>query len=154
MKKYPLISVILILALAQVAVVSRIKILGSSGDCFTIALVYAGLFFNIRTVIVSGIFVGALKDVFSANPSAFNTILAPAWGFLVFQAARRLTVDSNPIRCVLVFFIAFCNAAVLRTVWWFQGISVPLGVSVRIMAADSLLTAVLALGIFKILKVR
>jgi hypothetical protein len=154
MKKYPFYSVILLLALAQVILASRVKVFGVGADCFTVALVYAGLFFNIQTVFAGSLLVGALKDIFSGSSFAFNTVLAPVWGYIVFQAARRLTIDSNAIRSGLVFVIAFSNAVVMRLAWWYLGISVPLGVSLRIMVTDSFLTAVVALVIFKALKVR
>jgi cell shape-determining protein MreD len=154
MKKTPVFVIILTLAFVQVAFAGYLKFFGITADCFTLALVIASLFFNVRLALIVSVVCGVLKDIFSGNAFAINTILAPLWSIVVVQAVRRITLDSNGVRASLVGVVVCLNALATRAVFWYAGISVPLGVSMRIVVLDSLFTALIAFLILTALGIK
>jgi len=154
MKKSKYLAVIFILGLLQIAIVDQFKIFGTKPDLILIGVVIAGLFYDWKWALIFGLICGGLKDIFSVDLTAVNTVISALWGFLVVQLARHINLDLNLSRAALIFIVAVFNALAMRIFFWHSGIYVPLGIFLRTAFLDSLYTGAASLLIFKILKIK
>jgi rod shape-determining protein MreD len=154
MKKSTYLLVIFVLALLQVTVVDHFKIFSTAPDFILIGVVIASLFYDWKWALIFSLISGALKDIFAANASGVNTILSALWSFLVVQLAKNINLDINISRAGLIFIVAILNACALRMFFLYSGIYVPGGIFLRTAFLGSLYTALTALLVFKILKIK
>jgi len=154
MRKNPLLATIFVAAVLQVTAVNHFKIFGIKPDLILIGIVLVSLFCDLKLALASSIIAGALKDIYGASAFPINSILSGLWSLLVINLARRVSIDINLTRAVLVFIIAILNAFLMMIFFWYLGTYIAFGILMRIIFLDSLYTALLSLLVFKILKIK
>lgn len=145
---------VFVACMLQVTAVNHFKIFGIKPDLILISIVLVSLFCEWKVAVALSIMCGAFKDIYGAGPFVLNTILSPLWSILVINLARRLSIDINLTRAVLVFIIAVLNAFAIALFLWYMGTAVAFGVFIRTTFLDSLYTALLSLLVFKAFKIR
>jgi rod shape-determining protein MreD len=154
MRKSRYLAIIFILGILQVTVVDHFKVFGAKPDFILMAVVISSFFYDWKWALIFSLISGALKDMFTADAVAINTILSALWSFLVVQLVRRVNLDMNLIRAGLIFIVAILNACALRIFFLYSGVYVPLGIFLRTAFLGSLYTALTSLLLFKILKIK
>lgn len=140
--------------LLQVTAVNHFKIFGIKPDLILISIVLVSLFCDFKLALPLSIAAGALKDIYGTGTFAVNAILSGLWSFLVMNLSRRVSMDINLTRAVLVFIIAILNALAMAIFLWYLGTAVAFGIFLRASFLDSLYTALLSLLVFKIFKIK
>lgn len=135
--------VILASGLLQVTFLDYFRILGVKPDLLLISIVTASLSFELRWVIIFSLFAGLFKDAFNSNTLAINTLLFPLWGFLIFKLSRKISLEENLIRTVLIFIIALVDNTIAGLILVSSGNLVPLKIILRNLAAGSIYTALI-----------
>ena len=95
---------ILILALfMQVAFLNRIRVFGAEPDIILSLVIFFALFFGARAGLVSGIFAGFLKDIFSSDIFGMNVFVIGMTGFTVGVLNTKFFKESKMTQALLVF---------------------------------------------------
>ena len=149
MKNFIFIAIIIIFGLLQATVLNYINIFNVKPDLLLISVIIASLFFEPTWAISLSIFAGILKDVFSVNAFGMHTILFFLWSFLIIKLSRKITLDDNYIKLVLIFIIAILNNIIIRLIFLFLGNFISLGLFLRITFINSLYTAFIFLLVLK-----
>lgn len=152
MKKWFVLSLILVLALLEVTLLSYFRIFNAKPDLLLIVVFIASLVFDLRWALIFSILAGILKDVFSTNLFGINLVLFPLWSLLIIKLSKRISIDYNFIRCALIFSIGVFSAILTRLICVYLGKFVPLGVFFSIAFLDSLYTALVLPLMLKITK--
>ena len=149
MKNFIFIAIIIIFGLLQTTILNYVNIFNIKPDLLLISVIIASLFFEPIWAISLSIFAGILKDVFSVNAFGMHTILFFLWSFLIIKLSRKITLDNNYIKLVLIFIIAILNNIIIRLIFLFLGNFISLGLFLRITFIDSLYTALIFLLVLK-----
>ncbi len=154
MKKSLVLATVFLVCLLQLTVVNHFKIFSVKPDLILIGIVTAGLFSDLKFALALSFVAGAFKDIYAGFPFAINAVLMPLWTFLVINLARRVSIDINLTRALLVFVIAALNSLAMTIFFWYVGNYVSFGIFMRILFLGSLYTALVSLLVFKLLKVK
>lgn len=153
MKKFFIFLLIIIIAvLLEITVLDYFKILNVKPDIILIITVIAVLYLKSGWGIVLCVFAGIFKDSFSINTFGINTLLLTLWGFLILKLDKKITIDNNLIRAILIFIILILNDIVTRVIFLSLGRFVSFGIFLRITFLESLYTALISPLVFKVLK--
>ena len=150
--KWITLLVIIILGLLQVTVLDYFKVFGIKPDLLLASVVLASLYLELKWVLGLGIFAGSLKDIFSANPLGLNTLLFPLWIFLIINLSRKISIDKDFIRAILIFIIVFFNNIIARIILLLLGKFIPWGVFLRIAFLESFYTAFVSPLVFRVIR--
>lgn len=149
MKNFIFIVIIIIFGLLQTTILNYVNIFNIKPDLLLISVIIASLFFEPIWAISLSIFAGILKDVFSLNAFGMHTILFFLWSFLIIKLSRKITLDNNYIKLVLIFIIAILNNIIIRLIFLFLGNFISLGLFLRISFIEPLYTAFIFLLVLK-----
>ena len=149
MKNFIFIAIIVIFGLLQTTILNYVNIFNIKPDLLLISVIIASLFFEPIWAISLSIFAGILKDVFSVNAFGVHTILFFLWSFLIIKLSRKITLDNNYIKLVLIFIIAVLNNIIIRLIFLFLGNFISLGLFLRISFIEPLYTAFIFLLVLK-----
>lgn len=153
MKKRFFLLALIILAIFQVTLLDGFKIFYIKPDFLFINVVLAALFFDLKWAVLFGVSAGALKDIFSLSAFGLNTVLFAAWTYLVVKLSRKISIENDLLRAVLIFVITFSNAVVARSIFFFLGeINMPLGIFLRVGLLESLYAALISPLLFLVFK--
>lgn len=140
MRLRSVIAVFIISILFQVTLVDYLKFFSAKPDLLLIAAFIGGLFLQLRWALAAGFILGAIKDSFLLNTLGLNAALFPLWIIFSVKLSRRVSVDDNLSRSVLVGVIALLNNIISGFFLTFSGSTVPLGIFLRIVLFSSLYT--------------
>lgn len=107
--------------------------LNPAPDFLLICAVTAALFLPMKAALAVSLFSGLLKDSFSANPP-INTVLFVLWAFLILRLNRKISLDSNFRRMILVFTVSLLHNAASGIILLYLGRVIPPGIFLRIAA--------------------
>ena len=144
----------LILAVFQLTSLSYFRLFGVSPDLFLVCVFIASLFFKLRWSIIFSVLLGIFKDSFSPDTFGLNIILFSLWSFLIVQVSRKITIDDNITRALLLFIVALLQNIISGLLLFYSGGNVPTGIFLRIVFLGSLYTALTLPLILKIVKIR
>jgi rod shape-determining protein MreD len=145
MKKRFFLLALIMLAIFQVTLLDGFKVFYIKPDFLFISVVLAALFFDLKWAVIFGASAGALKDIFSLSAFGLNTVLFAAWTYLVAKLSRKISIENDLLRAVLIFVITFSNAVVTRSIFFFLGeINMPLGIFLRVGLLESLYAAIIS----------
>jgi rod shape-determining protein MreD len=142
-KKYIFLLIIIGLAMFQVTILDYFKIFSVKPDLLLISAVICALFFKFRLALLLGVFAGILKDIFGGYNFGVNTLLFTLWTFLVIKLSKKISLDNNFIRMLLIFIIAIFENIIHRLIMLSSGGSIPPGIFLRIAILSSFYTACL-----------
>ncbi|MBN2830804.1 MAG: rod shape-determining protein MreD [Candidatus Omnitrophica bacterium] len=130
-----------IFALLQVTLLDYFRIFGAKPDLLLIAVFFGCLFLKQKKAFALGIFSGLFKDIFSLNAFGLNTVLFPAGVILIAKLMRRVSIEDNLSRILLIFVVALLNNIISGLVLVYTGVYIPLGIFLRIIIFSSMYTA-------------
>ena len=142
MKKYLFLLLILILGLLQVTILDHFRLFNVRPDLLLLCVVIAALSFDLRSALIFGIFAGLLKDCFSANTFGLNTLLFCLWSILLSRIARLVILDDELFQAATVFILVIIHNLVFGLIILSQGSFVSLGIFLRIVALETILTTI------------
>lgn len=144
----------LILVVFQLTSLSYFRLFGVSPDLFLICVFIASLFFELRWSIIFSVLLGIFKDSFSPDTFGLNIILFSLWSFLIVKVSRKITIEDNITRALLLFIVALLQNIISGLLLFYSGGNVPTGIFLRIILLGSLYTALILPLILKIVKIR
>ena len=152
MKKWVSLVAILAVALLEAMLVDHFKIYGAKPDLLLITLVIlAGFFlFQLRWLISLAIIAGIFKDIFSANIFGVNTLLFCCWAILIVRISRRMSIDDNLRRAILIFAIALLQSIGTRIISVLWGNPITWGIFLRVSFLSAIYTLIVSPLIFRV----
>jgi rod shape-determining protein MreD len=144
----------LALGLLQVTFLDQFKVFGIEPDFFLTTVVIAGLFFEIRLAVVFGACIGFFKDIFSLGTFGWDILLFSLWAFLTVKISRKVAIEDNITRTLLLFVIALMQNIAVGLSSGLSGSSIPFGIFLRVVFLSALYTALPLPLILKITKTR
>ena len=142
------------LGLFQLTFLHYFKVFGAQPDLFLVSVVIASLFLEERQAIIFSIAVGIFKDVFALPAFGLDILLFALWSFLIVKITRKVSIEDNLTRTLLVFIIALLQNIASGLALAYSGSFIPLGIFLRVVFLGSLYTALTLPLILKIVKVR
>ncbi|MFY9402895.1 MAG: rod shape-determining protein MreD [Candidatus Omnitrophota bacterium] len=124
----------------QVTLADYFKIFGVKPDLLLVALFIGGLFLELKWALVAGFILGAIKDAFLLNTLSLNTVLFPLWIIFYYKVSRRVSIEDNLSRSLLLGAIALLNNLISGLFLIFLGSAAPLGIFLKILFLSSLYT--------------
>ena len=153
MKKGIFFIFILILGLLEVTLLDSFKVFGVKPNLLLISISLAGLYFDLKWAFVLGIFAGILKDSLGANSFGINVQLFPLWIFLIIELSKKIPIDHNLIRMILIFIIGIFNSIITRLIFFvLGGFVTSLAIFLRVTFLESLYTVAILPLMFKVIK--
>jgi len=149
-KKLIFIFTIIIFAIFEVTILDYFKIFNVKPNILLILVVGLSLSLELRWAINFAVLCGILKDIFSINTFGINTLLFPLWSFLTIELSKKISIDNNFIRAIIIFIIVILNNIITRLILSYLGKIIPMGIFLRITCLESLYTALISPLIFKI----
>jgi len=151
MKPRLVVAIFVLFVFFQVALIDYIKFFSAKPDLLLIATLIGGMFLELRLALIAGFIAGAIKDAFLLNTLGLNAALFPLWVILSSKLSRRISIDDNFSRAVLVGVIALLNNIISVLLLAYAGFAVPFGISLRIILFASLYTALVCYILLRIL---
>ncbi|MFH1640793.1 MAG: rod shape-determining protein MreD [Candidatus Omnitrophota bacterium] len=152
MKKWLIVLIIIILALLEVTLLDYIRVFGTKPDLLIISVFVLSFYAGFKWALPLAILAGALKDAFGSYPFGLNTLLFSVWSILLIKLSKKVSIDSDLIRAILVFIILVFNNIIARMILLFSGNSIPLGIFLRVTFLESLYTASVLPLVLKFIK--
>jgi rod shape-determining protein MreD len=147
-------TIIFVLSLLQISVVDHIKVFNTKPDLILIGVIIAALFCKRKWALILGLCAGAFKDIVASQAPGINAVFCFVWSLAVIQARRRFSLDFNGARVLLVGVIFFLQSLLTRIVFLYLGTPVSPGIFLRTALLGSVYTALVSLGVFKILRIK
>jgi len=154
MRANTLLITALVLGLFQITFLENFKVFGVKPDLLLLTVVIAGLFWETRAAVIFGIAIGILKDIFSLNTFGLDILLFGLWAFLTVKISRKVSIEDNLTRGLLVFIIALMQNIAVGLSGGLSGSFVPFGIFLRLVFLSALYTALPLPLILKITKTR
>ncbi len=153
MRNWFFLIAIFIIAIIQSTLLDYIKIFGVKPDFLLISVVIVSLNLELKWALVLSICAGFLKDALGINAFGINTLLFSLWSFLIMRLSKKISIDNNLIRAVLVFIAVIFNDIVKILTFLFLGnFFVPFSILIRTAFLESMYTALVSTLAFKIIK--
>jgi len=146
------IFLILFFTLLQVSLAHYFSVFGVQPDLFLICLAVISIYCEVEYSLALSLLCGILKDIFSIGLFGVNTFFFPIFSFLLIKLSRRAALDNTPVLSVVVFFMTIFRGIINRMVLCFLGLTVPLGISFKIILVESLYTALIFSLSFRLIK--
>jgi len=141
MKKWVFLLVIIASGIIQVNMPDYFKIFGVKPNLLLIAVVAAATHYRLRWVLFFSIISGIFMDAFSARYFALNTALFIFWGVAIYKLSRKIDIDNNFRRFVLIMVVVLLHNIISAVALLYLGNSIPLGIILRIIFFECLYTA-------------
>jgi rod shape-determining protein MreD len=138
--------------LLQVTIVDSFKLFGVKPDLILIAVFIAALNLDLMPALALALSAGIFKDAFTSSALGFNVFLFPLWVFLIVKLLRRVSVEDNIARILLLFFVAILNNIISALALVYSAGSLSFGIFLRITFLASVYTALIFSLILKIVK--
>ena len=142
MRIFLLIIIILALTLSQVTFLEYFYFFNIKPDLLLVTLVLVSLRMSFSGwPLVLGLLAGLLKDASGIGGFGLNSFLFPLWCFLILHLSRKITLENNLLRALLVFVVALLHNIITGlSVIYMGGFILP-GIFLRIVFFGSLYTA-------------
>lgn len=150
MKNWLFLFILLALGVLQVTVMGYFQIFGTMPDLLLVGVVIASLIFDLRLALLCGLLAGVFKDSLGLNTFGINALIFVSWSFLIAEVSRRLSINTNSRRMVLIFIVALMHNLLNGLALAFLGKSIPLGIFLRVIFISSIYTALALPAVFGI----
>jgi rod shape-determining protein MreD len=150
MKKIIFGFIIIACAILQTAFLNSFQIITVKPDLLLISVAIAAFNFDLKWVLIFGIFSGILKDALIINTFGINTLLFPFWGFLIIQISKKLSLENYYLRFALLIILVALNNVSLKSIFFILAKHIPWGVFLRVTFLECLYTALILPLLFKI----
>ena len=151
-------STLAVIALAlgsfQLTFLQYFKVFGVQPDLFLVSVILASFFLPARRAIIFSLALGIFKDAFILSAFGLDILLFSLWSFLIVKITRKVSLEDNLSRTLLVFIIALLHNVISGLVLVYSGSFIPAGIFLRVVFLGGLYTALVLPLILKIIKVR
>ncbi len=152
MKVSRVIILTIILGLLQITILDYFKVFGVKPDLILIAVFIAALFLGLKSALGIGLLAGVFKDAFTSNALGFSAVLFPVWIFLITRLIRRVSIEDNISRILLLFVVTLLNNVISGLILSYSIGSLSLGIFLRITLLASIYTVLVFSLILKMIK--
>lgn len=152
MRKWHFLLIILGLGLLQAGFPYSFRLFNIKPDLILISVVVAGIHLEFRTALGVAVFAGVLKDALGVSAVGINTVLFPAWCFIVRRLSREISLGDDYLHPVFVFIAVILNDAAARMAFMFLGSFLSWGIFLRVIFLESLYTVLATYLIFRFIK--
>ena len=152
MRKSIIFIFLVLAALLQVSILDYLKVFGVKPDLLLVCVFWVSIVFQPKQALALSAGAGILKDIFTPYSFGINTFLFVLFSLLIIRLGREISIDSNPVRFIVLYIVSFCNTAAARFIFFFLGNIVPLHVFLRAAFLGSLYTALTAILVFRVLR--
>ena len=150
MKKFTYLLIIIISAILQATFLENVRIFSVKPDLLLICAVLASLIFNFSWALTFSASCGFLKDCFSLSAFGINTILFSLWCILIIELAKKITIDYDFIKVMLLFIICIIHNIALGVILIYLGSFIPFGIFFRNCLMSAICTTLLLPLVFQI----
>lgn len=150
MKKWRILILFFILAIAQSTFIQGFRFMGLTPDLMIICAIISGLVFtfDFKWLIGAALLSASLKDILSVNYFGLNIFLFVVIALAVARLSREITLDSLPVQMGLTFCVClFYNIAYI-IIGAYLGSFISFGMVLRVALLGSIYTALLFPVIF------
>lgn len=133
----------IILVILQVTVIDYFKIFNVKPDLILIAVFIAAIFLELKPALGIGLLAGVLKDVFISSTLGFSAALFPFWVFLIAELIKRVSIEDNISRILLLFVVALLNNIISGLVLAYSIGFLSIGIFLRITFLASVYTVLI-----------
>lgn len=151
MKKLFFFVLILSLAVIQVSIFNHFRIFSVKPDFLLISMVMASVSFPPAWAVTFSIFSGFLKDGLGTSGFGVETMLFPLWSILIIKLSRKIPLDNELIRVLVVLLAVIFNAIVSRLLLLYVGNTIPSRVFLKVIIIEPIYTAFFSVLVFKII---
>lgn len=144
MKNLIFLPIIFIIGVVQVTLLDAFRLFNVKPDLLLIGVVITSLYFNfnLKWALLLAVFSGILKDVLSLNPFGLNTLLFTLGSFLMVKLSRKISLDNDFIRALLLFMLILFNDVIIRSTYFsLRQQFIPLGIFLRTLFLECLYSA-------------
>ena len=152
MKKLIFCVMIIASGIVQITLLNYFRLFTVKVDLLLICAVIAALSFPMKWSLLFCLLSGVFKDAFSVNIFGVNTVLFCLWGFLIAKLMRKIAIDNNLMRVLLVAVITLLHNLLMGAILMYWGVVIPFGILLRVLVLAPLLTSVFFLPLFKFFK--
>lgn len=152
MRKLFFTLIVIILSLIQATLINYFQIFLVKPDFLLIVVVLASLFFNSGWAITFSLFAGILKDSLAINTLGINTLIFPLWSLMVIRLSRKISIENDLRRGILIFIVVVANDLVTRIAQFCLGNIISSGIFLKIIILESLYTAIISPLVFKVIQ--
>ncbi|MGA2774637.1 MAG: rod shape-determining protein MreD [Candidatus Omnitrophota bacterium] len=139
-------------AIIQVTLLNYLKVFTVGPDLLLICTVIASLVFPLKWALFFCLSAGVFKDAFGAGVFGINTALFPLWGFLIIKLTRKIAIDNNIMRVLLIAVVTLVHNLLTGIIFMYYGTNLPFGILFRILLLSPLLAAIFSLPMLKFFK--
>lgn len=152
MRKLLFLFIIIACALLETTVLNSFRVFNTKPELLLTLVVIVSLGFELRWAIFFSVFAGLLKDGFSINHFGINTILFGLWSFMLVRLARKISVDNDLIRVIVLSLVLVLNSIVLKIIFFYSGKFIPIGIFMRTVFFSSAYTILVSPLLFKYIR--
>jgi len=152
MKKLIFCMILIASGIIQITLLNYFRLFTIKVDLLLICMVIAALSFPLKWSLFFCLFSGIFKDAFSANDFGINTVLFCLWGFLITKLMRKIAIDNNMMRLLLIAVVTLLHNLLTGIILMYCGVVVPFGVILRMIILSPILTSIFFTPLFKFIK--
>ncbi len=152
MKKLLFLVVILGTALFEASILNLFRVFNTKPDLLLVLVVIAAVGFDFKWAIIFCTFAGLCKDAFSINTGGMHTILFVAWGVLIIKLSRKVVLENDFMRMLVVLVVFLINDIIVKLIFFYYGRSVPMGIFLRIAFIGCIYTLSIAPLMFRYIR--
>jgi len=153
MKKSRFGVILLACAVLQAAILPYLKFFTVFPDLLLICCIFAALTFRLKWALFFCLLAGIFKDTFATAGFSLNTFLFPAWAYLVNRLSRKIEIEGELMRLLLVFFVALAQGIISGIILIYIGEGIRFAILVRIFLLSALLDVAIAIPLLRLFKV-
>ena len=152
MKKLIFCVIIIASGIIQVTILSYFRVFTVKVDLLLICAVIAALSFPLKWSLFFCLLLGVFKDTFGVNTFGMNAVLFCLWGFLIAKLMRKMAIDNNIMRLLLIAVVTLFHNLLTGMILIYYGEVVPFGVILRVIILSPILTSIFFIPVFKLVK--
>lgn len=141
MRPSPVFILAAVFAFLQITILDYFKFFGIKPDLLLAASCIGALFLSLKPALFLAVSLGVFKDAFSFNAFGLNAALFPLWAFLIANLIRRVSVEDDLSRTLLVSSVSLINNIITGLALVYTGAFVPLGIFLRTVILSAGYTA-------------
>ena len=142
-------AALFIIALMQSTFLNYFRIFNLKPDAILLALIIIAPFFSLRWSVTFAFLGGIFRDIFSILPFGINIIICVLWIILAKQIFRRLSIENNLIRIIILCLIILLNNFTMQSILFILGNPIAIGTILKIVWIESVFALLLALPMYR-----
>jgi len=150
MKKWHFFAFIFICLLLQLTFLHGLSLWGVRPNLILIILIISCLKLDLKWAVALGIYSGFMQELFTINALPVDIFLYPAVSLLVVKLSRKITLENNLLRLILVLVVVLTVSAI-RLAMNTSGQIIPMGVMFRTILLEMALSLIVTPLVIKVI---